>query len=106
MTSTITEIEPSIGCISSALEVLGHKWTALILRDLMEGPKHFCELERSVGRINPRTLSKRLDSLELQSIVICSGDNSYNLTEKGRALLPILKQMAIWGTRYPAKTNA
>lgn len=104
MTSTIATIEPSIGCIASAMEILGHKWTALILRDLMPGPKHFCELQDSVGRINPRTLSQRLDYLQLKDIVICSDNNSYSLTDKGRALLPILQQMARWGTKYPSRT--
>ena len=104
MTSTIITIEPSIGCIASALEILGHKWTALILRDLVPGPMHFCELQNSVGHINPRTLSQRLDYLQLQGIVISDSDNSYRLTDKGRELLPILRQMAIWGTKYPSRT--
>jgi len=97
-----SEIEPNVGCIASAVEVLGQKWTALILRDLMIGPKHFCELERTVGKINPRTLSKRLDRLEYQGIIVCNQQlGCYQLTKKGIDLLPILKQMASWGSKYP-----
>lgn len=99
-------IEPKVGCIATAMEIIGNKWTALILRDLFSGPKRFCELEKSVGSINPRTLSQRLDALEEQGIVTKATFAEvpprieYALTEKGRDLLPILKQMAAWGTKY------
>ena len=100
-TTSLNKIEPKTGCIASAMIVLGQKWTALILRDLMPGPKRFCELERSVEKINPRTLSQRLDDLEDQGIVLSEGGH-YRLTSKGMDLLPILKQMAAWGTKYPS----
>lgn len=104
--SSTAPIEPSVGCIASAMEIIGNKWTALILRDLAVGAKRFCELEKSVGSINPRTLSQRLDALETQGIVsreTCSLSPNrleYCLTEKGRDLIPVLKQMAAWGTKY------
>lgn len=98
-------IEPKIGCIAGAMEIIGNKWTALILRDLFAGPKRFCELERSVGNINPRTLSQRLDDLESHGIIVRRTDEQtprieYSLTKKGSDLLPILKQMAAWGGKY------
>ena len=72
-TPTSTQpLETRIGCIAAAMEIIGNKWTALILRDLYSGPKRFGELERSLssdGRgagISPRTLSGRLDDLEEQ----------------------------------------
>ena len=70
---------------------MGAKWTALILRDLMDGPKRFCELERLVTGINPRTLTARLLELEDRGIVTNDGTNGYELTRKGKDLLPILK---------------
>jgi DNA-binding HxlR family transcriptional regulator len=88
------------------MDIIGNKWTALILRDLFSGPKRFCELERSVGNINPRTLSQRLDDLELNGIVTKKSfaevppRTEYTLTKKGHDLLPVLKQMATWGTKY------
>jgi len=95
-------LEPFNGCINSAMSVIGKKWTALILRDLMAGPKRFCELERSVGQINPRTLSQRLDELQTKAIIKYDASNlTYCLSEKGHDLLPILTQMAAWGTKYP-----
>ena len=101
-----TKIEPHGGCIASAMNIIGNKWTALILRDLFSGPKRFCELEKSVGNINPRTLSQRLDDLEFNGIVTRKSfaevppRTEYTLTEKGTDLFPILKQMAAWGTKY------
>ncbi len=108
MNSTIstTTLEPKIGCIATAMEIIGNKWTALILRDLFTGSKRFCELEKSVGTINPRTLSQRLDDLEEHGIITKKAYAEvpprieYTLTPKGRDLQPILEQMAAWGTRY------
>src|ERR1700760_1890820 len=88
-------VEPKVGCIASAMEIIGNKWTALILRDLMSGSKRFCELEKSVGSINPRTLSQRLDDLEAFGIITkqtfaeVPPRTEYTLTEKGQDLLPI-----------------
>ena len=104
--SVKSKFEPQVGCIESAMQIIGNKWTALILRDLMNGPSRFCELEKSVGNINPRTLSQRLDDLEeagiinRQSFAEVPPRCEYSLTEKGRDLLPVLKQMAAWGNKY------
>jgi DNA-binding HxlR family transcriptional regulator len=103
---TATLMEPKVGCIAAAMKVIGNKWTALILRDLFASPKRFCELEKSVGKINPRTLSQRLDGLEAEGIITkevfaeVPPRIEYALTEKGRDLQPIIKQMAAWGNKY------
>ena len=103
------DIESKDGCLSSCLQVLGNKWTALILRDLTEGPKRFTELERSLDGISPRTLSQRLDDLEEHKIITKKSYHEipprieYTLTPKGRDFVPVLKQMATWGTKYYAK---
>jgi DNA-binding HxlR family transcriptional regulator len=106
-TVTLTKpLEPSQGCIASATNIIGSKWTALILRDLFSGPKRFCELEKSVSQINPRTLSQRLDDLEDKGIISRRAHHEvpprieYALTAKGKDLLPILRQMAAWGNKY------
>jgi DNA-binding HxlR family transcriptional regulator len=104
--STNSTLEPKVGCIASAMQIIGNKWTALILRDLFSGPKRFCELEKSVGSINPRTLSQRLDDLEAHGIITRQSfaevppRTEYRLTKKGKDLLPILQQMASWGDKY------
>lgn len=99
-------LEPRIGCIAAALQIVGQKWTALIIRDLYGGPKRFGELEKSVGGINPRTLSQRLDALEQYGIITkktyaeVPPRTVYTLAEKGRDLVPILEQMAAWGDKH------
>ncbi len=86
--------------------ILGNKWTALILRDLAAGACRFSELERSLESISPRTLSQRLDDLLEYGVIAtstCQASPSrceYSLTAKGHDLLPILKQMALWGAKY------
>lgn len=99
-------LEPKQGCIAGAMEIIGNKWTALILRDLSNGPRRFTELEKSVGSINPRTLSQRLDDLERHQIITkqtfaeVPPRCEYTLTDKGMDLMPVLRQMAEWGNKY------
>ncbi|MBL8121628.1 helix-turn-helix transcriptional regulator [Candidatus Saccharibacteria bacterium] len=101
-----TPIEPHIGCIASALTIIGQKWTALLIRDLYTGPKRFSQLEKSVGGINPRTLCQRLEALEEYGIVTkqtfaeVPPRTEYTLTDKGKDLVPILRSMAAWGDKY------
>jgi len=105
-TSDHISVEPKDGCVATAMNVIGNKWTALILRDLIDGSRRFSELERSLTGISPRTLSARLDDLERCDIVTKASYAEvpprieYTLTEKGRDLLPILRQMAAWGDKY------
>jgi DNA-binding HxlR family transcriptional regulator len=102
-------IETTTGCMAAALQILGNKWTALIIRDLSTGCQRFCTLERSLGGISPRTLSQRLDDLEQFGIVTrktfaeVPPRTEYTLTQKGHDLIPILRQMAEWGEKYPAQ---
>jgi DNA-binding HxlR family transcriptional regulator len=90
------------------VKVLGNKWTALILRDLSEGPRRFTELERSLEGISPRSLSQRLEELVQHKIITKKSFSEmpprveYTLTEKGRDFIPVLKQMADWGTKHPS----
>jgi len=87
-------------------EIVCGKWTLLLIRDLSEGRSRFCELERSLQGISPRTLSLRLRALEEEGIV--ERDTfpevpprvEYQLTEKGRALLPIIDDMRAYGSRW------
>jgi DNA-binding HxlR family transcriptional regulator len=100
------KLEKKEGCIASAMQVVGNKWTALILRDLYSGSKRFGELERSLAGISPRTLSQRMVELENCKIITkqtfheVPPRSEYTLTEKGRDLVPVLQQMAAWGDKY------
>ena len=77
-------------------DIIGAKWTAVIVHDLSEGPRRFSELERSCPGISPRTLSERLRVLEQEGIIERTSARrrvDYALTEKGEALLPIIDAM-------------
>lgn len=98
-------VDPSCPVCRTADIVCG-KWTLLLVRDLAEGNTRFCELERSLSGISPRTLSLRLRGLEEEGIVArqtfpeVPPRVEYALTEKGRALLPIIEDMREYGRRW------
>jgi len=87
-------------------DVVCGKWTLLVIRDLAEGRSRFCELERSLEGISPRTLSLRLRALEEEGIVARNTFPEvpprveYALTEKGEALVPLIEDMRRYGTRW------
>ena len=87
-------------------EIVCGKWTLLVIRDLADGCTRFCELERSLRGISPRTLSLRLRALEEEGIVERSTYPEvpprveYALTEKGRALIPLVDDMRAYGERW------
>src|ERR1700754_1924907 len=87
-------------------EIVCGKWTLLLVRDLSEGRSRFCELERSLAGISPRTLSLRLRALEDEGIVErisypeVPPRVEYALTDKGRDLLPIIDDMRRYGSRW------
>ncbi|MBA3327210.1 MAG: helix-turn-helix transcriptional regulator [Solirubrobacterales bacterium] len=87
-------------------EIVCAKWTLLLVRDLSEGRSRFCELERSLQGISPRTLSLRLRALEEEGIVErhtfpeVPPRVEYALTEKGRALLPLIDGMRDYGRAW------
>jgi DNA-binding HxlR family transcriptional regulator len=82
------------------------KWTLLVIRDLAEGSSRFCELERSLEGISPRTLSLRLRALEEEGIVErhtfpeVPPRVEYALTKKGEALVPLVEDMRRYGRRW------
>ena len=96
------------GCpINLSLELLGDRWTLLIIRDLVfAGKKHFREFLQSDEGISSRTLAERLQTLQEEGIITRSGDPShklkaiYRLTEAGIDLLPVLATLGAWGSRY------
>jgi DNA-binding HxlR family transcriptional regulator len=87
-------------------EVISGKWTLLIIRDLADDSLRFCELERSLEGISPRTLSLRLRALEEQEVVErrtypeVPPRVEYALTDKGRALVPLIEDMRSYGRNW------
>jgi DNA-binding HxlR family transcriptional regulator len=92
--------------VCATAEVVCGKWTLLLIRDLAAGSSRFCELERSLEGISPRTLSLRLRALEEEGIVErhtypeVPPRVEYALTEKGEALVPLIDDMRTYGTRW------
>ena len=101
----MTVATTQIGCIKAATEILGDKWTPQLLRFFInEETVRFCQIQDLVGGINPRTLSARLTQLEDHDIITKSFTSSsrceYQLTEKGRDLLPVLHSMEERSNKY------
>jgi DNA-binding HxlR family transcriptional regulator len=92
--------------VCKTAEIVCGKWTLLLIRDLAEGHSRFCELERSLQGISPRTLSLRLRALEEEGIIEremypeVPPRVEYQLTEKGRALMPIIDGMRTYGAQW------
>lgn len=92
--------------IEKTMNVIGGKWTFIIIRELFYGPKRFGELQRSSKGISPRTLSLRLKELEEEGIINRTIYSEipphveYSLTEKGETLHPIFEAMKDWGNNW------
>lgn len=92
--------------VCATAEVVCQKWTLLIVRDLADGRSRFCELERSLAGISPRTLSLRLRALEEHGIIArqtfpeVPPRVEYTLTPKGEALLPLVEDMRRFGREW------
>lgn len=95
--------------IAKATEMLGEKWTLLVVRELLMGGTRFSELQRGLTLISPTMLSKRLDSLEDYGLVLkkkISGQKGYEYypTRSCSELLPIIQSLGEWGMRW-ARSN-
>ena len=92
--------------IARTLDVIGDRWTFLVLRGLFVGQNRFTDMLESLGGISPNLLADRLKRLEQVAIVerVFYSDHppraEYRLTEKGRALGPVLHALGEWGAAY------
>jgi DNA-binding HxlR family transcriptional regulator len=93
---------PSQVCsIARSLEVVGERWSLLIVRDAFLGRSRFSEFQRSLG-IARNVLTQRLEHLVAEDILEHREDGAYVLTRKGRELAPSLHQLMKWGDRHYA----
>lgn len=98
--------------VACALDIFGDRWTLLVIRDLVLGKSRFKDFAASPEGIPTNILSDRLDRLLSHRIVtqVSAGEGSkhlaYELTEKGRALLPVLGAMRDWGLAWEKGTKA
>ena len=92
--------------VEHAFEVLGRKWAGLIIRELSSGALHFCELERGIPSMSARMLTERIKELEGEGILTRTVSAAppvrvlYELTEKGRALIPVMKGIEAWAHQW------
>ena len=97
---------PTTGCpIEHALLVLDGKWSVLIIRELLHGPRRFGELRDALQIGSPKTLTERLRILEHQGVLTRTVYAEvpprvvYELTERGHSFRSVLEAMAVWGNR-------
>jgi DNA-binding HxlR family transcriptional regulator len=92
--------------VAMAAEILGARWSLVLIRELVAGSTRFNELRRGVPRMSPALLSKRLKDLETAGIVTRSRVTGapdlfeYRLTEAGRGLQPVIEAVGIWGQMW------
>jgi DNA-binding HxlR family transcriptional regulator len=99
--------------VARTLDIIGDRWTMLIVRDLvLRGPRKFADLQRSLPRVSPNTLSDRLKTLEEYGLVTRRFYEDhppraeYLLTPKGDDLRPILRALRIWGEKHTTPPKA
>lgn len=91
--------------VAKAMEILGEKWTLLIVRELIMGARRFNDFQRALGQISPTVLTKRLNCLEEQGLLVKrripgQKGSEYLPTESCQELLPVLEQVGTWGMRW------
>jgi DNA-binding HxlR family transcriptional regulator len=98
--------------VARALDLVGERWTLLVVRELLFGPKRFSDLVRGLPGMSQNVLSQRLRELSGAGVVErrrlgppVSGQ-VYELTERGAALRPVVVELARWGSRLPTTSRA
>lgn len=89
--------------IAKASEVLGERWTVLVIRELSAGNEAFNDMRKGLPLMSPSLLSARLKSLEAAGVILRTESDKgvrYTLTEAGRELKPIILAMGTWGHRW------
>jgi DNA-binding HxlR family transcriptional regulator len=94
--------------LAKALEHVGDRWTLLVVRDLMLGPKRFTDLIDRMAGITPKTLTRRLRDLEADGLIEADREAGrrevwYRLTPAGEGLQPVLDELLLWGLRNLAE---
>ena len=92
--------------VEAALDVIGGKWKPLILWALGDNVLRFGELQKGLPGVNAKMLTKQLRELELDGVISRTvypevpPRVEYSITDFGRTLIPILRELCVWGTRY------
>ena len=92
--------------ITNALELIGDRWTMVVLRDMINGKNRFSQFLDSPEKISTNILADRLALMETSGLVTALPYQDrpkrleYELTDKGLALLPVLQELCRWGNQY------
>jgi DNA-binding HxlR family transcriptional regulator len=91
--------------VAKASDIVGERWTVLILRELLLGTTRYNDFQRGLSRISPTLLSKRLKMLEEKGLIVRkrrpgARSHEYHLTACGRELEPLIEHLAVWGMRW------
>jgi len=108
----VNQIKPRrSGCpIASTLDIVGDRWTLVILRDMLTGKSKFSEFLASPEKITTNVLTDRLSLLERSGLAKKSAyqqrplRHEYHLTKQGKALLPVLQELCKWGNKFITDT--
>jgi DNA-binding HxlR family transcriptional regulator len=98
--------------VARALDLVGERWTLLVVRELLFGPKRFSDLVRGLPGMSQNVLSQRLRELrnagllERRRLGPPVSGQVYELTERGTALRPVVVELARWGSRIPTTSRA
>lgn len=98
--------------LANTLDLIGDKWTLIVIRDLFSGKTHFKEFSESPEHIATNILSNRLRRLRKLNFIatfpspIYQGRKAYQLTQKGKSLRPLLKSISNWGLEHISGTRA
>jgi DNA-binding HxlR family transcriptional regulator len=97
--------------VAVACEVFAHRWTPLILRELLAGSTHFNQIKRGLPLISRTTLTERLRALGEAGVVTCEagtegGHSEYRLTPAGRELETVIRSLGEWGQRWTSRVDA
>src|ERR671931_822973 len=98
--------------VARALDLVGERWALLVVRELLLGPKRFTDLRAGLPQVGPDVLSARLRELEASGVVYRdklpppAAAQVYGLTERGRALEPVVLELGRWGSRAPRAEDA
>jgi DNA-binding HxlR family transcriptional regulator len=111
MNTKAKNISGSLCPAMASADILGDKWTLLLLREMFLGTTRFGRFQKAIPRMSPSILSKRLKTLEAADIIIRKATPSgqaaeYRLTRSGRELGPIVENMAVWGMRWRKRSIA
>lgn len=97
---------PAAAALARAFAFLGKRWNGMVLGSLSEGPRGFRELSRAIGGVSDSVLADRLSDLAAAGLITRTVDEGppvgvrYALTDRGRALMPALDQIALWAQEH------